>query len=66
VDGQRPGGSTVQPGDLRSRSYLTQGVQKTIDLTSFRGQSVVIKFTGVEDSSLQTSFLIDDTELNVR
>jgi len=36
-------------------------VQKTFDLTSFKGQTVRIYFLGVEDSSLQTSFVIDDT-----
>jgi len=36
-------------------------VQKTFDLTAFRGQTVRIYFLGVEDSSLQTSFVIDDT-----
>jgi subtilisin family serine protease len=36
-------------------------VQKTFDLTSFKGQTVRIYFLGTEDSSLQTSFVIDDT-----
>jgi subtilisin family serine protease len=36
-------------------------VQKTFDVTSFKGQTVRIYFLGVEDSSLQTSFVIDDT-----
>src|SRR5689334_22653063 len=36
-------------------------VQKTFDLTSFKGQTVRIYFLGNEDSSLQTSFVIDDT-----
>ncbi|SHM54748.1 kumamolisin, partial [Actinacidiphila paucisporea] len=27
--------------------------------------TVVLKFTGTEDASLQTSFLIDDTAVNV-
>ena len=36
-------------------------VQKTFDLTSFNGQTIRIYFLGVEDSSLQTSFVIDDT-----
>ncbi|MFI2200635.1 putative Ig domain-containing protein [Streptomyces sp. NPDC020192] len=35
--------------------------QKTLDLSSFAGQTVTLKFTGVEDSSLQTSFVVDDT-----
>ncbi|MCS7478666.1 M4 family metallopeptidase [Umezawaea endophytica] len=33
---------------------------KTIDLSSYAGTTVALKFTGVEDSSLQTSFVVDD------
>jgi serine protease len=40
-------------------------VQKTVDLSAYAGQSVTVKFTGTEDSSLQTSFVIDDTALTV-
>jgi len=36
-------------------------VQKTFDITSFKGQTIRIYFLGQEDSSLQTSFVIDDT-----
>lgn len=39
--------------------------QKTFSLAAFAGQTVTIRFTGVEDSSLQTSFVIDDTGLAV-
>ncbi|MFC0005082.1 S8 family serine peptidase [Micromonospora siamensis] len=39
--------------------------QRTFNLGAYAGQTVQIKFTGVEDSSLQTSFVIDDTALNV-
>jgi subtilisin family serine protease len=41
-------------------------VQKSFDVTSFRGQTIRVYFLGVEDSSLQTSFVIDDTALNVQ
>jgi subtilisin family serine protease len=34
---------------------------RTFDLTAFRGQTIRIYFLGTEDSSLQTSFVIDDT-----
>ncbi|WP_457032553.1 putative Ig domain-containing protein [Kitasatospora sp. P5_F3] len=37
--------------------------QKTVDLSSYAGQSVTLKFNGVEDSSLKTSFVIDDTAI---
>jgi Zn-dependent metalloprotease len=39
--------------------------QKSFSLSSFAGQTVTISFSGSEDSSLQTSFVIDDTALNV-
>ncbi len=35
-------------------------VQKSIDLTAYKGTSVTVKFAATEDSSLQTSFVIDD------
>ncbi len=40
-------------------------VQKSFDVSSFAGQTVTLKFTGTEDSSLQTSFVIDDTALTL-
>ena len=36
-------------------------VLKTFDVTSFKGQAIRVYFLGTEDSSLQTSFVIDDT-----
>lgn len=38
---------------------------KTCNVSSLAGQTVTFKFTGVEDSSLQTSFVIDDTALTL-
>jgi hypothetical protein len=40
-------------------------VLKTLDLSSYAGQTVNLKFTGKEDVTLATSFLIDDTAVNV-
>ena len=39
--------------------------QKTFNLLSFKGQTIQIFFRGVEDSTLQTSFVLDDVTLNV-
>ncbi len=39
--------------------------QRTADLSAFAGQTVTIKFTAIEDSSLQTSFVIDDTAVTL-
>jgi hypothetical protein len=38
---------------------------KSFNVSSLAGQTVTISFSGVEDSSLQTSFVIDDTALNL-
>ena len=38
----------------------------SLSMTPYIGQTVVIKFTGTEDASLQTSFVIDDVTLNVQ
>jgi hypothetical protein len=39
--------------------------QHTYSLAPYIGQSITLKFTGSEDYELQTSFVIDDTALNV-
>lgn len=38
-------------------------VQKSLDVSAYAGQSVTLSFTGTEDSSLQTSFVLDDIAL---
>ncbi len=40
-------------------------VQKSFDVTSYKGSTISVKFLMNEDSSLQTSFVVDDTALNV-
>ncbi|UFR06445.1 hydrolase [Streptomyces sp. Go40/10] len=39
--------------------------QRSFNLAGYAGQTVTIKFTGTEGSTLQTSFVVDDTALNV-
>ncbi|AEY87465.1 hydrolase [Streptomyces hygroscopicus subsp. jinggangensis 5008] len=39
--------------------------QRGFNLASYAGQTVTIKFTGTEGSTLQTSFVLDDTALTV-
>ncbi|MYS20076.1 Zn-dependent metalloprotease [Streptomyces sp. DvalAA-14] len=61
---------TVTAGSttLASYSNVNKGtgyVQRSVNLAPYIGQTVTLKFTGTEDSSLQTSFLIDDTAVNV-
>src|SRR5947209_4223698 len=40
--------------------------QKSFSVLQFKGQTIKIRFLGTEDSSLQTSFVIDDVALNVQ
>ncbi|MFF1442084.1 M4 family metallopeptidase [Streptomyces sp. NPDC058295] len=57
---------TVTAGSTTLATYsnlnkATGYVQKSFSLGSFAGSTVALKFSGVEDSSLQTSFVVDDT-----
>ena len=40
-------------------------VLKSFDLSAFKGQTIRVYFLGVEDVSLQTSFVLDDIAVNV-
>jgi hypothetical protein len=53
-------------GTFSNLNHATGYSQKSFSMNSFIGQTVQIKFLGVEDSSLQTSFVIDDINLNVQ
>ena len=37
--------------------------QRSFDLSGYRGRSISVRFVATEDSSLQTSFVVDDTAL---
>ncbi|MEU5386298.1 putative Ig domain-containing protein [Kitasatospora cineracea] len=39
--------------------------QRTVNLAAYAGQSVTLKFTGTEDYTKQTSFVLDDINVNV-
>jgi hypothetical protein len=61
---------TVKVGSTTLATYSNLNAasgysQKTFNLSAFAGQTVTLTFTGTEDASLQTSFVIDDTALNV-
>jgi PKD repeat protein len=45
--------------------HVTGYVQHSFNLSAYAGQNITLKFTGSEDYELQTSFVIDDTALNV-
>ena len=40
--------------------------QKTFDLSAYKGQTIQIYLVGIENSSLATSFVVDDFALNVQ
>lgn len=61
---------TVTAGSTTLASYsnlnkATGYQQRTVDVSAFAGQTVTLSFTGTEDSSLQTSFCVDDTALTI-
>jgi Putative Ig domain len=49
---------------LSNLNHASGYQQHTYSLGSFAGSTVTVKFTGTEDSSLQTSFVVDDTAIN--
>ncbi|WP_433269908.1 M28 family peptidase [Micromonospora vinacea] len=59
---------TVQAGSTTLATYsnlnaATGYVQRSLNVAAFAGQTVTLRFTGTEDSSLQTTFVIDDVTL---
>lgn len=61
---------TVRAGSTTVATYSNANagasyVLRTVNLSAYAGQTVNISFTGVEDGSLQTSFLLDDTGLTL-
>ncbi|MEP7021746.1 MAG: putative Ig domain-containing protein [Pseudonocardiales bacterium] len=59
---------TANGTTVRSLSNVNKGtayVARSIDLSAFAGQTVALKWTGTEDSSLATSFFIDDTAVTL-
>jgi aminopeptidase S len=57
------GTTTTTLGTLSNLNKSTSYVQKTFNVTAYKGKTVTVKFVGQEDSSLQTSFVIDDVVL---
>ncbi|WNM38414.1 M4 family metallopeptidase [Micromonospora halotolerans] len=61
---------TVKAGSTTLATYsnlnrATGYVQRSFDVSSLAGTTATISFSGVEDSSLQTSFVVDDTSLTL-
>ena len=60
---------TVKIGSTTLATYsnlnkATGYVLRSFNVGSFAGQTVTVSFSGSEDSSLQTSFVVDDTAVN--
>lgn len=47
-------------------NHNTGYAQKSFDLTSYKGQTIQVYLVGVEDSTLQTSFVVDDFALTTQ
>jgi subtilisin family serine protease len=59
------GGTTTTLATYSNLNATSSYSLKSFNLTSYKGQTVTVKLTGTEDSSLQTSFVVDDTALTV-
>jgi hypothetical protein len=61
---------TVKAGNTTLATYSNLNAasgyqQRSFSLSAYAGQSVTLSFSGVEGSQLQTSFVVDDTAVNV-
>jgi len=57
------GGSTYTLGTFSNLNKGSSYVLRSFSMSAFAGRTVTVRFTGTEDSSLATSFVIDDTSL---
>jgi hypothetical protein len=53
-------------GTYSNLNKATGYSQKSFNVIAYKGQTIRVYFTATEDSSLQTSFVVDDTALNVQ
>ena len=53
------------PGNWSNLDHKTGYTQWSVNLAAYIGQTITVKFTGSEDNEYQTSFVLDDTALNV-
>ena len=61
---------TVKAGATTLATYSnlnknTGYLLRSFNVSSLAGQTITVSFSGVEDASLQTSFVIDDTSLTL-
>jgi subtilisin family serine protease len=57
------GGSTTTLGSFSNLDEGTSYVQRSFNMSAYTGRTVTVRLTGTEDSSLATSFVVDDTSL---
>jgi hypothetical protein len=60
------GSSYTTLATYSNQNRFSTYVQKSFDLSAYRGLTVRVRFYVTEDVSLQTSFLVDDTSLIVK
>ena len=62
-------GNNAVLSTLATYSNLNKGtsyVQRSFDLTAYKGQTIRVYFQGTEGAQVQTSFLIDDVSLKTK
>src|SRR5450432_943017 len=59
-------GTTTTLGTFSNLNKAAGYIQRSFSLNAFIGKTVTIRFSGTEDTSLQTSFVIDDINVNVQ
>ena len=60
------GGSATTLATYSNLNAASGYVLRTISLNAYIGKTLTLKFSGSEDSSLQTSFVLDDVAVNVQ
>jgi hypothetical protein len=55
----------VNLGDFSNTGWDDSYHRRTADLSSLRGLTITLKFTGVQTGTKNTGFLIDDVAVNV-
>ncbi|MFI1534695.1 hydrolase [Streptomyces anandii] len=60
-------GGTVlaTPATYSNLNAASGYTRRSLDLSAYAGRTVTVRFTGTEGSTLQTSFVLDDTALDV-
>jgi Zn-dependent metalloprotease len=65
VQAIRANGNVVNLGDFSNTGWDDSYHRRTADLSSLRGLTITLKFTGVQTGTKNTGFLIDDVAVNV-